>query len=218
MAQLKGKIKIKTTLNLKSGLHIGDSKEKVEIGGIDSPVIRRKDNNQPYIPGSSLKGKIRSLLEQKVGVADIGESKEINLIFGFASNDNNIATCPSRLIFRDAYLTYKSAELLERSDYLDLPYTEAKTETAINRVSGIADRGLRTQERVPAGVSFDIEIIVNELDDDPRAEKALKMLKDGIKLLNLDYLGGGGSRGSGHIEIALSGDSYQELRFNLDQL
>lgn len=217
MAQLKGKIKIKTTLNLKSGLHIGDSKEKVEIGGIDSPVIRRKDNNQPYIPGSSLKGKIRSLLEQSKGVAKIGTDAEINRVFGSigGANESN----PSRLIFRDAYLTEESAKLLEISEYTDMPFTEAKSETAIDRIQGKAQNGsLRTQERVPAGVSFDIEIVVNEWDDDPSAKKALEMLKKGIKMLNLDYLGGGGSRGSGHIEIALTGDSYQELRFNLDQL
>ena len=99
--KLLGKYKIETTMELLSGLHIGDSKETTEIGGIDSPVVRRKDNREPYIPGSSIKGKIRCLLEQVRGISVVGDCEEINKIFGIAKKDNTLS---SRLIFRDAYM------------------------------------------------------------------------------------------------------------------
>ena len=68
MKQLIKKIKIQTSITLVTGLHIGGSSENVEIGGIDSPVIKLGTReNQPYIPGSSLKGKMRCLLEQAAG-------------------------------------------------------------------------------------------------------------------------------------------------------
>jgi CRISPR-associated protein Csm3 len=210
MARLIAKHIIKTKLYLHSGLHIGDSKEKVEIGGIDSPVIRRKDNNQPYIPGSSLKGKIRCLLEQSQGITDVGKDEKINKVFGCISNSG--ATMPSRLIFRDAYLSVDSAKKLWDSSYTDMHFTEAKSETSIDRVNGNAKKGsLRTQERIPAGVEFDIEIVVNEWEDDPGARDAIAMLTKGIKLVNLDFLGGGGSRGSGHVEIYLQAEKGYSL-------
>ena len=72
------KIKYTASLTCITGLHIGNSNETAEIGGVDIPVVRRKDNNQPYIPGSSLKGKIRSLLEQSKGASEVGGNSEIN--------------------------------------------------------------------------------------------------------------------------------------------
>ena len=84
MGKLIKKIKINTTLTLLTGLHIGGSSENVEIGGIDNAVIKlATKNNQPYIPGSSLKGKMRCLLEQVAGAAEVGGDKIINNLFGF---------------------------------------------------------------------------------------------------------------------------------------
>jgi CRISPR-associated protein Csm3 len=40
-----------------TGLHIGGSKEELEIGGTDAPVIIDPETRIPVIPGSSLKGK-----------------------------------------------------------------------------------------------------------------------------------------------------------------
>ena len=63
-------IKIQTlegTLELLSGLRIGASEGEIRIGGVDNQVIRNPINNEPYIPGSSLKGKVRSLLEWRSG-------------------------------------------------------------------------------------------------------------------------------------------------------
>jgi CRISPR-associated protein Csm3 len=207
---LKRKIRVETRLKLLSGLHIGDSRERTDIGGIDNPVIRRKDTQQPYIPGSSIKGKIRSLLEQIDGISEIGGGRmgmssksdacnHINTVFGFANDDK-----PSRVIFRDAYLTDDSVKMLGASEYTDMPYTEAKSENSIDRVKGKAENP-RTQERVPAGAEFNIEFIINDFDDYD-LEKVKATLVKGIQALNNDYLGGSGSRGSGHIYIALPGE------------
>lgn len=206
------KIKINTTLTLLSGLHIGDSRDNSEIGAIDSPIIRRKDESQqPYIPGSSLKGKIRSLLEQIEGISDIGGGRRltlndkstgcqlINYAFGFA-NDN----LSSRIIFRDSYLTKESANELANSEFTDMPYTESKSENTIDRITGKADNP-RTQERVPAGAKFNISLVINDFDDD-RTDSIRELLIRGIIALNNDYLGGSGSRGYGHVKIDLPTD------------
>lgn len=225
MANLNNKIRISTKLTLLSGLHIGESKDRADIGGIDNPVIRRKDKDQqPYIPGSSLKGKIRSLLEQIAGIAEIGggtkiefeqksvDCQNINLAFGFANDD-----LPSRLIFRDSYLNNQSVEELKASEYTDMPFTEAKSENTINRVTGKADNP-RTQERVPAGSMFDIEIVVNDFNDN-KTELVKNLLVKGLEALNNDYLGGSGSRGYGHIRVDLPGQentSWQEETINFN--
>lgn len=219
MAQLKNKIRINTKLILLSGLHIGENRDRADIGGIDNPVIRRKDKDQqPYIPGSSLKGKIRSLLEQISGIAEIGggrskgfseksnDCQDINIAFGFANDD-----LPSRLIFRDSYLTLESVERLKASEYTDMPFTESKSENTINRVTGKADNP-RSQERVPAGTAFDIEVVINDFDDG-KTEKIKKLLIKGIKALNNDYLGGSGTRGYGQVKIDLpneEGSTWEE--------
>lgn len=214
---LNNKIKITTNLRLLSGLHIGGNRESSDIGGIDNPVIRRRDNQQPYIPGSSLKGKIRSLLEQIEGISEVGGGRKdvkvksdqcnwINTVFGFA-NDNK----PSRIIVRDAYLTSESAEELKNSEYTDMPYTEAKIENTIDRVKGKADHP-RTQERVPAGVDFKLEFVINDHSDHD-VKKIRELLIKGLNAINNDYLGGSGSRGYGHIKIDLpeiAGSRWEE--------
>lgn len=203
MPQLKKKIKYRGRLKVLTGLHIGDSNENVQIGAIDSPVVRRKDNNQPYIPGSSLKGKIRCLLEQARGMAMLGGSEEVNELFGINAGNNQVGDqdMPSKIIFRDAYLTKESAEALLKSDFTDYPFTEVKFENTIDRVRGVAGNP-RKFERIPAGAEFDLEIVINIWDN--HDESQLKeLLNEGLMLLRNDYLGGAGSRGYGHVEIFL---------------
>lgn len=196
MANIEYKLKYNGILTLKSGLHIGASKENAQIGGVDSPIIRRKDNDQPYIPGSSLKGKIRCLLEQKRG-KDLGDDDEINNLFGFART-NTI----SKIIVRDAYLTENSATLLKENRNTDLPYSEVKFENTIDRFAGNAGNP-RQIERVPAGAEFNVEFVLNIWSDTKR-EVLEGMLFEGIDLLNADYLGGSGTRGYGHVEVRLN--------------
>lgn len=203
MKQLIKKIKIQTSITLVTGLHIGGSSENVEIGGIDSPVIKLGTReNQPYIPGSSLKGKMRCLLEQAAGAPKIGLNAEVNNLFGIIeSKANGTNNLPSKLIVRDAMLTPKSVIALLGSDGLDMPFTESKTENTIDRVEGATVKGgVRTTERVPAGAEFQAEFILNIWDDDDEA-KLFDLFKKGISLLENDYLGGSGSRGYGQIKF-----------------
>ncbi len=198
MAKLIQKLIIETEMKIETGIHIGGSSENVEIGGIDNSVIRRAIDNTPYIPGSSLKGKIRSLLEQMRGAPKVGDNQEVNNLFGF-SDENKI----SKLIVRDSYLTDDSIKLLEQSsDFLDMPYTENKYENTIDRVTGVTtDGGIRQTERVPAGVKFNVEFVINVWDEDGDGENLKNLLKEGIKALELDYLGGSGSRGYGKVSF-----------------
>jgi CRISPR-associated protein Csm3 len=195
MAQLVKKIKITTSIELVTGLHIGGSSESVEIGGIDNPVIKvATKDGQPYIPGSSIKGKMRCLLEQIAGSPTVGGNAQINNLFGYSQTNQ-----PSKIIVRDAYLTKTSADELRNCDNLDMPYTEAKWENVIDRVKGTAEHPRQT-ERIPAGVSFDVEFVINVWDND-KPEDLRALLKKGIKALENDYLGGSGSRGYGQIKF-----------------
>lgn len=201
MEKLVKKIKIRTTIELLTGLHIGGSKDSVEIGGIDLPVIKLAiKNNQPYIPGSSLKGKMRCLLEQAEGAYEIGMSSKVNKLFGITKDEKkNRENQPSRLIVRDAMLTKESKEELENNDNLDMPFTENKFENTIDRVRGVAGNP-RQSERVPAGAKFNVEFVINIWDDDDEVE-LMDYLKKGIHLLENDYLGGSGSRGYGQVKF-----------------
>lgn len=211
------KIHLKTTMILLSGLHIGDSDDSVEIGGVDNPVVRRKDTQEPYLPGSSLKGKMRCLLEQIEGAAKVGDNDNVNAVFGIAGTDK--PTRSSRIIFRDAYLTRESAKMLRESPNTDMPYTELKFENSIHRVEGTAENP-RQQERIPAGAKFELEFVINawgkeRKEADQNAKICLNMLKCGLNAINNDYLGGSGSRGYGHVKIDTEGMNSTEINLQI---
>lgn len=204
MEKLIKKIKYQTTITLVTGLHIGGSSDNVEIGGIDNPVIKlATKENQPYIPGSSLKGKLRCLLEQAAGASKIGMNKDINNLFGITENSklNIKENRPSKIIVRDAMLTADSKKFFLGCDNLDMPYTESKVENTIDRVEGATVKGgVRTSERVPAGAEFEAEFIINVWDND-KEQELIELFEKGIHLLENDYLGGSGSRGYGQIKF-----------------
>lgn len=201
MKQLVKKIKINTSITLITGLHIGGNSENVEIGGIDNPVIKLASKGDvPYIPGSSLKGKMRCLLEQAAGAPKVGLDEKVNNLFGITENkSNNTSNQPSKIIVRDAMLSDDSKKMLLDCDNLDMPYTENKFENVIDRVKGIAQHPRQT-ERVPAGAEFNAEFVINVWDDDDEQE-LLTLFEKGIRLLENDYLGGSGSRGYGQIKF-----------------
>ena len=201
MEKLIKKIKFQTSITVLTGLHIGGSSDNVEIGGIDNPVIKLATRgNEPYIPGSSLKGKMRCLLEQAAGASMVGMNKDVNNLFGITESkalktDNQ----PSKLIVRDAFLSKESKVALLECDNLDMPYTENKWENVIDRTKGVAEHP-RQSERVPAGAVFNAEFILNIWDNDNEKEQMALFMK-GIHLLENDYLGGSGSRGYGQIKF-----------------
>lgn len=221
--QAIGRIFLSFQIEVKTGLHIGGTNAGIEIGGVDNAVIRDPLTQRPYIPGSSLKGKIRSLLEKQEGLApnvNIGgtlihsaDKKEygkehykdcpVCRIFGIAGN-LEFAT-PTRLLVRDTLLSCQSEKELKSPDiHTDLPYTEVKTEVSIDRVTSAANP--RPVERVPAGAVFGPGEMVYTIysSDDGRCKpeddvQHLGTLFDGMMLLEHDYLGGMGSRGSGKV-------------------
>lgn len=201
MEKLVKKIKIQTSITLITGLHIGGSSDNVEIGGIDNPVIKLATRgNEPYIPGSSLKGKMRCLLEQAAGASKVGMDKEVNNLFGITESKSlKTDNQPSKLIVRDALLCEESKKALLACDNLDMPYTENKWENVIDRTKGVAEHP-RQSERVPAGAVFNAEFILNIWDDDNENE-LMALFEKGIRLLENDYLGGSGSRGYGQIKF-----------------
>ena len=190
---------VKGIITLETGLHIGGSKSSLDIGGLDSPVIKTPQG-VPYIPGSSLKGKIRSLLGIKEGSLDVKDDSPL-LVKMFGSSEKGKETI-SRLIFRDVMLDETDfKKVFTENAILDTDFTEAKYENTINRKSGTTKQGgLRQIERVPASAKFDFEIVVNIFDEDK--EDIIGKLIEGIKLLESNYLGGSGSRGCGKVKIA----------------
>lgn len=204
--KLKKYITIQGVIHCVTGLHIGGNKEEIEIGGMDNPVIRHPLTKEPYIPGSSLKGKLRALLEYKHGkVQNNGdpcncatENCPVCRIFGPHKHPkHNLG--PTRLLCRDAKLTDASREALTPLASEGLLYAELKSENIINRKTGTATDP-RTQERVPADTKFDFTLTLRVFEQDQEME-LLQRITEGLTLLEADYLGGSGSRGYGQIKL-----------------
>lgn len=205
--KLTGKLIISGKIKTLTGLHIGGSKTALEIGGVDLNVIKTPDG-VPFIPGSSLKGKMRGLLARECGSTDIkNDEPHIRAIFGHADKQNPEVT---RLIVRDAHL-YRNAFVRDFGAHqMEFPYSDIKWENRINRVSGTAIDP-RQLERVPAGVYFDCQFIYDVYE---KAEigKHLDTLLLGFKLLQDDYLGGQGSRGYGQIQFEQMSVVFKSLK------
>jgi CRISPR-associated protein Csm3 len=218
-----GKYIISADIELKTGLHIGGTEEGFEIGGIDNPVIKDKVTGVPYIPGSSLKGKMRSLLEwahNKVKIECIKEkegetertvgwkgslcvdpNEHIGIVFGVPAekHQTSVLVGPTRLTVRDA-LPDKAQITKWETAMGDKIYTDAKTENFIDRLTSAATP--RSMERVPAGSVFQVQFIYDVYQKEDREH--LKLLFEGMRLLEDSYLGGGGTRGSGQVAFKIT--------------
>ncbi|MFW6030641.1 MAG: type III-A CRISPR-associated RAMP protein Csm3 [Halanaerobiales bacterium] len=200
--QLLAKFFIKGKIKTLTGLSIGGSNEDVMIGGIDNNVIKTSEG-VPFIPGSSLKGKLRSLLEKIEGknICKCG-SCDICAIFGTGAAGKDPEVGPTRLFARDALMDEKTKNMMENKEgifkELELTYTEGKWENIIDRKTSKA-KDPRQSERVPSSAQFDFEMVFNKLEE--ADYDRLKELIVGLRLLEDDYLGGSGSRGYGRIEF-----------------
>ncbi len=223
--KLIGKLILEGDLECQTGLHIGAGKGSLEIGGADNPVVKDAFG-LPYVPGSSLRGRLRSLLEQATGMAVPSElvyiskrrgqevrihqserpDDEICLLFGRnpgrmerVGGDaiESTAASPARLTVYDAPLLADSITPQMREN-LDDELTEVKSENAIDRITSQANP--RTLERVPAGARFHVRLVLDILCEADR--ELLPRLVEGLRLLEDDTLGGGGSRGSGRVRLS----------------
>src|SRR6202140_4050475 len=222
--KLIGKLILEGEMRCETGLHVGAGKGSLEIGGADNPVVKDA-HGRPYVPGSTLRGRIRALLEQATGMAVPSElvfiskrkgqegridqsdrpDDEICILFGRSPGrmekvgggdiDSNHAT-PARLSVFDAPLVPESITPQMR-ETLDDELTEVKSENAIDRITSQANP--RTLERVPAGARFRVRMVLDLLCDEDNALAA--RLFEGLRLLEDDALGGGGSRGSGRVRF-----------------
>ena len=226
LSEFKGKYVISGKIHCLTGLHIGGSDTGIEIGGMDNPVVKDPLTDQPYIPGSSLKGKLRSMTEWSLGLikkhskhdgymayeceelksprAETDASDKwdrayiVARLFGAASDDTGIRTRsgPTRLTVRDTFLDKISSEELERVQG-DGVYTEVKTENVLDRVTSEATP--RDMERVPAGAEFDFTLLLDIYQEEDI--ELLRTLFAAMALVEDSTLGGGGSRGHGQIEF-----------------
>jgi CRISPR-associated protein Csm3 len=217
---LKAKLILGGTIVAITGIHIGGSDAGPAIGSADKLVIREPRNERPFIPGSSLKGKLRSLLEKvrcasegcagfkldgalRRGPCDCGVCP-ICIVFGVPAsiggeiNQGRPHSGAGRIVVRDAFLA--NAAELERMRNLDLPFTEVKAETAIDRLT--SETNPRLLERVPAGAHFEFELMLNVFEGDDE-NGHVELIKQGLALIADDAIGGQSSRGYGQVTIVL---------------
>jgi len=219
--KLKGYMKIEGIIEVVTGLHIGGSTGMIEIGGKDNPVIKHPITKEPYIPGSSLKGKMRALLEWKLGKIDTDPNSQnfggvhkcsdsncpICRLFGTSAEEGTIG--PTRLIFRDAVLLSKNYKdkMRERGEtWSPEDVSEEKYENCINRITARANP--RNFERVASGTEFSFEIsyrVFEDGDNGATDEDLFKYVIEGLRLIEKDALGGAGSRGCGQVKFLING-------------
>lgn len=206
---LEGIYVLNIKLELLSGLYIGGNDSGFDIGGADSDVIRNPLTNEPYIPGSSLKGKLKSLLKYHIKEVDRTEKdiifKDSNITNIFKPIDEGNVKI-TRAIFRDLTLTKESKEELQNILGIGC-FTEIKAENKVNPISGKSDSP-RFIERVPAGAIFEGEIVLNVFDGDNK-EIMMENIKKSLKLLEMNYLGGNGTRGYGRVKVEF--DEFKEV-------
>lgn len=223
MKKLIGKVRLTGKIKAVTGLHIGGSKTALDIGGIDLNVIKTAEG-VPFIPGSSLKGKLRSILAREYGSVAISRPKAdknkqktyddeipvIRELFGTAGDKED--GFPSRIMVRDAFLDTTHFDDQKHNGVfseLEMDYTESKWENTIERKTGTAKHP-RPVERVPAEAEFDFEIIYNVFNEGKiKRLEHLNALIKAMRILEDDYLGGQGSRGYGKISFPRESMQYQ---------
>lgn len=189
-----GKLLIKCNMRVLTGMHIGGSSAFSAIGAVDSPVIRDSLTGEPMLPGSSLKGKMRTLLAKAIKNHYITQEcaqdpEELKRLFG-SSGGNRENPKTARLQFADAFLT--NADVLKERGGL----TEVKFENTIGRLTAVANP--RQIERVARGAEFAIHLVY-DMEEADVIEADFANIARGLKLLCMDYIGGHGSRGYGRV-------------------
>lgn len=213
MSRLLGKAIVTGGVRVLTGMRIGGSGGGLKIGGVDLNVITDPFGT-PYIPGSSLKGKTRSIMEHyydrplnEKGIHLCQTDKAYNScpvckVWGTMVGKANMSSPTiTRLLVSDIFLDEQSVTDEMRKN-LELRWTEVKFETAINRISGTASGtgSLRQIERVPAGALFkDMRMVLNVFAEEDK--DLLKEIFVALELLEHDYLGGMGSRGYGRVSF-----------------
>lgn len=190
------KIKITGTIEVVTGMHIGGSDAFSAIGAVDSTVVKDSITHLPMIPGSSLKGKLRTMLARAYNPNIVMPDDDAECIIRLFGSAKKGSVKPSRILFSDMLIS--NADELRKQDIKNM--TEVKFENTINRQTAVANP--RQIERVIRGAEFKLDLIY-EIDGDnvQEATEDMALLAEGMKLLQYDYIGGHGSRGYGKIKF-----------------
>lgn len=211
----RGHVVIGGVLECRTGMHIGGNRDSLVVGGIELPIARDPASRLPIIPGSSLKGRLRALLEQLRGAARPdkqgggGDPDAIQLLFGAPAGRRSFG--PTRLVVRDGIALEAGDQRERRQERSTVDWwrlletdglgTEVKAEAAINRITATAEP--RQVERVVAGSRFRLELVLNVFDYWADEERLAKDVLTALALLEDSYLGGHGSRGYGRVTVRL---------------
>jgi CRISPR-associated protein Csm3 len=211
------------------GLRIGGSGGDLENGGtVDANLAAIRDplTGEPYLPGSSIKGKLRSICEKVHGsfrMVEEGQGPQKRVVRRespdgspcrcgqldckvcplFGAHLNTRAACaPTRITVRDAHFTEGYKALYQKQLAETGRYFELKTENIVNRKTGTAEHP-RTGERVPPGARFQGRIVLRTYDTDAsRKDEYVKTIEQALGLLQeAESLGASGSRGFGTIKL-----------------
>lgn len=190
-----GKLKITGKIELVTGLHIGGPSPFSAIGAVDAPIVKDVRNGNPVIPGSSFKGKLRTLLAKKYNESPAtkpdDDNPKLTSLFG-SSKKGDIKT--GRLIFSD--MTLANWEEMKKEGLTSK--TEVKWENTISRST--AEANPRQIERAIRGSKFDLDIVYDVTSKEEMISD-FEILKEGFKILQYDYLGGSGTRGYGKVKF-----------------
>lgn len=211
MKKLIKHVEIKAILHVVTGLRIGAGGASIEIGGLDNPILRHPETRVPYLPGSSLKGKLRSLLEvsgYKIGSRSAPQSQggpcgcnrcAVCWLFGCGSARDT--TEPTRLIFRDCCIVKDDEKRMKELLKEGVFYSEVKAEVTMDRTTGTVGRaGPRNTDRIMAGTNLDFRLTVRVLEGDKEDEMKAAILH-AFGLLEKEGLGGSVSRGYGQVRF-----------------
>lgn len=199
------------TIQVVTGLHIGAGNSEMHIGGTDNPVIKNILTNEPYIPGSSLKGKMRSLLQLYTGKEN---DENVAKLFGVSASDDKVNKTENigitRLAFWDCFMSEAWRKRIKDEQII---CTEVKLENTIDRKTGTSNN-LRNTERVLPGTEFDFKLSLKVFDN----ENMLSIVLGTMKLLEADSLGGSGSRGYGKIKFKNLQINGKDIQQDLDEM
>jgi CRISPR-associated protein Csm3 len=185
----QGKVAVSAEMIALTGLRVGAASSGLDIGGVDQPVLRDPITDQPYVPGSSLKGKLRSLLTKAHGLPlQQLVQRPVEVRIHWCEEEADYRKCPvcptfgqfpsgprgrrfdfitpTRLIVRDARLlpevqVFEESAATSRKSWKDVDTDLPYSEVKVEVALDVVTAGSnpRQMERVPAGAIFDTEFL-----------------------------------------------------------
>jgi CRISPR-associated protein Csm3 len=194
--KLAGKIRIESILLVETGLHIGGGGETLDIGGLDKPVIRDPLTQQPYLPGSSIKGKLRSILER---LHNKSLNREGNGIYRYESDDvvdgyTDVSTkgSPDQFIFFEGARTCPVSRLFGSTGGRNCWIPSSELRDSVERVKDVAPKMINGLEhvKIKQGDNAPARLIVRDCHLDPHSVEKLKLVDTGLYMTEWKFENG----------------------------